>query len=252
MMTIKTKWRIRILGICVRLSVFAVAWVMLFPVTGAQLLGAEEPKAFREEGEFKIVVNGSEIGSEKFVIASLGDSTSSTSVLEFRNPSNRSQKVKMESKLEMGLNYLPKDYLLTSDVDGKKGQIHAEFSSHQVMFDLSGSGTEQRNGLLLGEEYTVLDTNIFHHFIFLARLFDSGDREKTRRFEVVIPQEQENGKVAVADLGNETLSDKGKKTEARRMLVDSGSVQIYLWVDRQGILQKIGVPSKGIEVLRVK
>jgi len=173
-------------------------------------------------------------------------------MLEFRNPSNRNQKIKMESKLEMGLNYLPKDYLLTSDVDGKKGQIHAEFSAHQVMFDLSASAAEQRSGLLLGDTYTVLDTNVFHHFIFLARLFERGDREKTRRFDVVIPQEQDNGKVTLTDMGNESLSVKGKKAEVRRILVDSGSVQINLWVDHGVILQKIGVPSKSIEVLRIK
>jgi hypothetical protein len=252
MMTAKKKRRKPALEICVSLRVIVVAWVMLFPITGLTLLRAEAPKALQEEGEFKIVVNGSDIGSEKFLIASSGDSTSSTSVLEFRNPSNRSQKVKMESKLEMGLNYLAKDYVLTSDVDGEKGQIHAEFSARQVMFDLSGSRTGQRSGLLLGEEYTVLDTNIFHHYIFLTRLFDSGNREKTRRFEVVIPQEQDNGKLTLTDMGNEPLSIKGKKTEVRRILVDSGAVQINLWVDREGILQKIGVPSKGIEVLRVK
>jgi hypothetical protein len=235
-----------------RLSVIAVAWVILFPIAGSKLLDAEEPKVAREEGEFKIVVNGSDVGSENFVIASSGDSATSTSVLEFRNPSNRDQKVKMETKLEMGSNYLPKDYLLTSDVDGKKGQIHAEFSSHQVMFDLSASGTGQRSGLLLGDDYAVLDTNIFHHFIFLTRLFDKGDREKSRRFEVVIPQEQDNGKITLTDMRNDPLSIKGKKTEVRRILVDSGSVQINLWVDRDGILQKIAVPSKGIEVLRVK
>jgi len=243
-MTAKTKWR--------RLSVAVAAWVMLFPVAGMRLWSADEPKAVLEEGQFKIVVNGSEIGNERFSIASLGESASSVSTLEFRNPSNRNQKVKMESKLEMGMKFLPKDYLLTSDVDGKKGQIHAEFSSHQVMFDLSGSGTGQRSGLLLGEEYTVLDTNFFHHFIFLTRLFDSGGREKSRRFEVIIPQEQDNGTVTLTDRGNEPLSVKGKKTEARRILVDSGSVQINLWVDRGGTLQKIDVPSKGIEVLRVK
>jgi hypothetical protein len=243
-MTAKAKWR--------RLSAVLAAWVTLLPIAGLSLSGAEQPKVSREEGEFDIVVKGGEIGSEKFVIASTGDSTSSTSVLEFRNPSNRNQKIKMESKLEMGLNFLPKDYLLTSDVDGKKGQIHAEFSSHQVMFDLTGDRPGQRSGLLLGDEYTVLDTNIFHHFIFLTRLFASGDHEKTRQFEVVIPQEQDNGKVTLKDMGSEPLSIKGKKADGRRILVDSGSVQIDLWVDRDGILQKISVPSKGIEVLRVK
>jgi hypothetical protein len=252
MKTDKKTWRTRMMRIRVRLSSFVAAWVILFPLVGTPSFDAQEPKAVQEEGEFKIVAGGSEVGSEKFVIASSGDTTSSTSVLEFRNPANRNQKVKIESKLEMGLNYVPKDYQLNSDVDGKKGQIHAEFSSHQVMFDLSGSGTGQRSGLLLGEEFTLLDANIFHHFIFLTRLFDRGDREKAKQYEVVIPQEQENGQVTLTDMGSETLSIMGKRMETRRILVDSGSVQVYLWVDRKGILQEISVPSKKIEVLRVR
>jgi hypothetical protein len=252
MITAKKKWRMRAGIARVRLSAYVAAWILLSSLAWRPSSAAEALKISREEGEFRITVDGVEIGSEKFVIAGAGDSVSSTSVLEFQNPANRSQKVKMESKLEMGPNYVPKDYQLTSDVDGKKGQIHAEFSPHQVMFELSANETGQRSGLLLGDDCTVLDTNIFHHFIFLARLFDSGDREKTRRFEVVIPQEQDNGKVTLTEQGNESISIKGKKMETRRILVDSGSVQINLWVNHQGILQKIGVPSKSIEVLRVQ
>jgi hypothetical protein len=250
MITKKTCRRARVLQICVCLCTMMAAWIVAFPFAESVSLEAKEPKIAREEGEFKIVFGGNEIGSEKFVIIGSDESASSSSVLEFRNPADRHQKVQMESKLEMGPHYVAKDYRLTSDVDGKKGSIHAEFSPHQVMFEFTGSGVAHRSGLLLGNECTLLDTNIFHHFIFLARLFDNGGRDKTQKFEVVIPQEQDDGQVTLTEMSGETLSIKGKRMEAHRIKVDSGSVQIYLWLDRNRILQKISVPGKGIEVFR--
>ena len=141
-------------------------------------------------------------------------------------------------KLEYGPHYLPKDYLLKTSVNGKEGSIHAEFSPRQVMFNVSAGGAIRRSGLLLGTEFTLLDTNMFHHYIFLSRLFESEDREKAKGFEVVIPQEQDDGQLILTAMGKETISVKGKMKEARRIKVDSGSVQIYLWVDGNGVLHR--------------
>ncbi len=209
-----------------------------------------EKKPAREEGEFRIYASGKEIGSEKFMILSSDDVASSTSVLDFRNPGDRHQKVQLETKLEMDAHYVPKSYLLKSDVDGMKGTINGQFSPNQAIFEYLGSGTVRKGGLLVGTQYTLLDTNIFHQFIFLARLFIYGSKDKVQSFEVVIPQEQDNGMVKISELNRETISVRGKKIETHHLQVDSGSVVIHLWVDGQKILHKITVPSRQIEVVR--
>jgi hypothetical protein len=215
-------------------------------------LKSGEPKLAREEGEFKIMMNGIDIGREKYVILSSDTASSSSSVLDFRNPGDKNQRVQMETRLEMGERYLPKDYQLKSNVAGQKGAIHGEFNSHQVIFEYTAGDAPRKSGLLLGDEFTVLDTNIFHHFVFLARLFKYGDRKSAQRFEVVVPQEQDNGEIAIRELGKEEISVLGKKTiETHHLQLDSGALQIHLWVDKQRILYKISVPEKGIEVLRV-
>jgi hypothetical protein len=96
----------------------------------------------------------------------------------------------------------------------------------------------------------VLDTNIFHHFAFLARLFSFDNKGKPQQFEVIIPQEQESGFVTVSEVGKETLNVGGKKKDTRILQVDSGSLQIRLWIDSQYFLEKISVPGRGIEVIR--
>jgi hypothetical protein len=211
---------------------------------------AAEKKVARDEGEYRIYTAGKEIGSEKYVILSSEDSASSNSILDFRNPGDRHQRVRLETRLEMDAHYLPKTYQLKTDVDGQKGTINGEFSLNQAMFEFVGSGPPRKEGLLVGDQYTILDTNIFHHFVFLARLFKYGSKDKGQRFEVVIPQEQDNGTLKISELNKESITVRGKKIEVRHLQVDSGSVLIHLWVDGQKVLHRITVPSRQIEVLR--
>jgi len=119
------------------------------------------------------------------------------------------------------------------------------------MFEYNNGSTPTKKGLLVGNDYTILDTNIFHHFIFLVRLYNFDSKEKLQRFEVVIPQEADSGVLKISEANRETLSIGPKKVEARHLQVDSGALLIHLWVDRQLVLLKISVPSSGIEVVRV-
>jgi hypothetical protein len=219
----------------------------------ASALASEDQrqKDFRETGEFKIYAAGMEIGTEKYVILSSGDTITSSSTLDFRNPGERHQKIQLETKMEMNSRFVPRNYLLKSDIEGKKGTIQGEFSPNQAVFSyVAPDGSPRKSGMLVGNEFTLLDTNIFHHFIFLSRLFNYDSKDKAQRFEVIIPQEEDSGFVMISRLGKETLTMRGKKMETHHLQVDSGSLQIHLWVDNQRVLDKISVPDRGIEVLR--
>jgi len=211
-------------------------------------VGTRKPAA--EDGEFVIFFGAREIGSEKFAIQAAAESVTSSSVLEFRNPATPGQKVRMETKLEMNGDYVPRAYLLKTDVDGVRGSITGSFAPNQVMFDFEGKGTNRRSGLLLPSRYTMLDSNIYHHFIFLVRLFDFDSREKTQRFEVLVPQEDDSGVLKVSELRRAEMELRGKKREVRVLQAASDALQLQLWVDKDGVLQKISVPSKGLEVVR--
>jgi hypothetical protein len=211
-------------------------------------VGTKKPAA--EDGEFVIFFGAREIGSEKFAIQAAAESVTSSSVLEFRNPATPGQKVRMETKLEMNGDYVPRSYLLKTDVDGVRGSITGSFAPNQVMFDFEGKGTNRRSGLLLPSRYTMLDSNIYHHFIFLVRLFDFDSREKTQRFEVLVPQEDDSGVLKVSELRRAEMELRGKKREVRVLQAASDALQLQLWVDKDGVLQKISVPSKGLEVVR--
>jgi hypothetical protein len=118
-----------------------------------------------------------------------------------------------------------------------------------VIFEYSGGDRSQRSGLLLGDRVTVLDTNVFHQFIFLTRQFKYGGGAAPQNFEVVIPQEKETGILKIRELGKEDIVVKGKKYGTTHLRVDSDALQIHVWVDGNHVPLKIAVPDKQIEVI---
>jgi len=221
--------------------------VMLLSVPSS---GAAAVKPGREEGEFRIYSGGKEVGNEKFVIVSTADASSSTSILQFRNPVGGHEKILLETRLEMGPQYHPRRYELKSDVNGQKGTILGAFNPNQAIFEYMNGAAARKSGLLVGDKFTLLDTNIFHHFIFLVRLFDFDGKGKPQKFEVAIPQEPDSGFLQISEVKPETITVRGKKVETRHLQVDSGTLLVDLWVDHQRILYKIAVKSKDIEVIR--
>ena len=210
---------------------------------------AEDSKLKPEQAQFEIFVDGTQIGQEKFSIEVSGDTITSRSTVSFRNTGIKRQKVQLESQLNMDSYYMPQTYQLRTNVDGQTGTIKGTFTKGEATFEYRGSGNPRQRGLLVGDNYIVLDTNVFHHFIFVARLFDfrSG---KQQSIEVVIPQELDGGILKVNEVGLERVSIGGKRKELHHLRADSGLLQIDLWVDDRQILYKIALPSKNIEVMR--
>jgi len=208
-----------------------------------------EQKASREEGQFSILVSGKEIGREKFSIQSSGDSVSSNSTSNFRDPGNR-RDVKMETELTMDERLVPRSYQLRTDIGGQKVSLQGTYTSGEAAYQYLTGGIPGKSRFLVGDRYSMLDNNVFHHFIIIARLFNFESKEKSQSFEVVIPQEMEKGVLKVSDMGVEKISIRGKDRELHHLMADSGTVKIDLWVDDQRILYKVALPAKRIEVIR--
>ena len=146
---------------------------------------------------------------------------------------------------------VPKNYQLRTEVNGQKGIVRGTFADKQATIEYAGVGVPpSKMGLLVGDRFAILDTNVFHHYIFVARLFDFESKEKVQSIEILIPQELRNGLLLVSDAGMESVSVKGKMRELRHLKINSGSVQVDLWVDAQHVLHKISLPLKRIEVVR--
>lgn len=209
----------------------------------------DESKGRREESQFDIYVDGKEIGYEKFSILASSSGIESRSFLSFRDPGKTGKKVQIETELSTDGKWMPRAYRLNSDVEGQKGTITGSFAPGEATFEYTGSGRPLRRGLPVGDRYIILDTNVFHHFVFLARLYDlrAGG---TKQIEAVVPQELDGGKLKVSEAGVEMVPIHGKEMTLHRINADTGMLLIHLWVDDNQVLYKIALPAKKIEVIR--
>jgi hypothetical protein len=232
-------------GLPLRAFIFAL---LLLAVVLPQGYGDDDQLA-SEESRFDIYVAGKKIGQEKFSIEYSADSIRSNSTLNFRDPGNQHQRVRIGTQLSMDTQYLPKAYQVETDLEGQTVAMKGTFVPGQANFEYQVNGVPRKMGLLVRDHYIILDTNVFHHFTFIARLFDFST-DAPQSINVVIPQELDSGVLKVTMVGTEEVSVHGKKRKLNHLKVDSGQLLIDLWVDGQRILYKIALPSKGIEVIR--
>ncbi len=223
------------------LFLWAAFFILPAPVQGS------ETAPSREESQFKIYIAGKEVGKEKFAILASSEGVVSSSILEFKEPGEKSRKVKMETRLKADSLFSPQTYSLKTDIGGQKGAIAGTFSPGEAMFEIQGGGG--RRGILVGERCMILDSNIFHHFIFIVRAFDFGGK-KLQLYEAVVPQELDGGVLRVGDLGTDRIFIRGKGMDLNHLRVDSGRLIIDLWSDSRRILHKISIPAKRVEVIR--
>jgi hypothetical protein len=226
-----------------------VSFSLILPMLSFPLALAAEEAPQREESKFDIYVGGKDIGSESFSIRSSADAVESTSIVNFRDPGKTRKKVRLETQLSMDSRFSPRNYQLRTDVEGQKGTITGIFTPGEATFDYKGSDKPIRRGLLIGDRCILLDTNVFHHFTFVARLYDLR-KGGTQTIEVVIPQELEGGKLKVSEVGLEKISIRGKKMDLHHLNADSGVLLIDLWIDDQKMLYKIEIPANKIDVIR--
>jgi hypothetical protein len=226
-------------------------WVCLFVFLWASSVIAAESRAVaNEESRFRIFVNDAEVGQEQFSITHSGGDLKSNSTLEFKTTGLRRQHVRIETQLVADKNFLPKSYHVRTDADGNKSAISATFAPGQATFEFLANGSPRKSGIIVGDRFWVLDTNVFHHFLFIAQQFDLNQIDKTQSFEVVIPQELNVGVLKVRWAGSETVSINGKSRNLNRLVADTGAAQIHLWIDEKKILHKIAFPAKRIEAVR--
>jgi hypothetical protein len=207
-------------------------------------------KLSQEEGRFDIYVAENKIGQEKFSIVRSSDSINSNSTTNFRNPAGQHESAQVEAQLKMDGQYMPQTYQVQTAIGGRKQKQKCTFVPNQATFEFQTDGAPRKSALLVGDRYAVLDTNVFHHFIFIVRLFDFHSGAKAQPVEVVIPQEMDTGILKITDVGTEAVSLQGKNRELRHLKADSGPLKIDLWVDEEQVLYKIALPAKRIEVIR--
>lgn len=204
-----------------------------------------------EKGSFKILVEGEPKGSEEFEIVPSGSQVLAKGAIRLTVsrgdvPVNYS----MQSEVVMKPNGDPISYTMVQKTPGYAATIKMNFTLDKATAEFNtGSGTERRE-YQLDSDVTILDDNVFHHYILLVHRYDF-DKGGLQEFSAFIPQESLGGILRVILKGDERAEIDGKPVDVQHLLVDTNDLKMDLFVEgKDHRLVKIEVPSSKVVVVR--
>jgi hypothetical protein len=204
-------------------------------------------RGFSDSGIFRIRSDGKEVGQEKFTIRWEGDLLKADADIELKVAQNPPAKLHTELVVNSAGNMV--SYRAARAGSGPQKEIAVTQEGKVAICEEKGGNVSESTPVLIEPGFVLLDTNIFHHFEFLAaRLLGNN---APAEIPVLIPQERVSGTIKVQAVGKETLKDGKKKIVVSRFQLDSGQVKISVWFDDAGRLYKISVPQTKAEVTRI-
>ncbi|MGH9427167.1 MAG: hypothetical protein ACRD2L_12795 [Terriglobia bacterium] len=203
-----------------------------------------------ESGAFRIYFSGAEIGQEKFQITESGQSVKASAETRLTIERDK-EKVSflIRPVLEFNRFFEPVSYEIVQESGLNKTKARVTFRGpmSDAVYE-NGKETDTRQ-IDLQKDVLVLDDNVFHQYIILAKRYDFA-RGGIQEFSAFVPQQFIAGGVSVSDKGMEAVQVLSQTLKLQHLLVDTGELQISLWLDDRHNLRKLAVPKSGVEVVR--
>jgi hypothetical protein len=221
--------------------IFAACAVALFVAAGAA--SSKNPSPFApEKGNFKILVNGQQMGKEEFEIGPSGDNWVAHGASDIQAPGGDTH---VSGTLELHADGTPVRYEWSTQ-GAKKAAATITFagSTATIELRLEGARPFTQQFTFTSPQIVVLDNNLYYQYAVLARLYD-WEKKGPQTFSVLVPQELTPGTVTVESLGSQDVD--GKKLE--ELSVKTEDLEVDLYLDGQRLV-RIVAPSSNAEIVR--
>jgi hypothetical protein len=209
---------------------------------------AEAQGTVIDEGSFRLMVGGQEVGTETFSIRQTG--AGADAVLTARGrvvlDGPRGAQEIAASLQVAGMALRPAAYEMTiegADAQRIAGRVAGGRFSARIV---SASGETGRE-YLVSDGAVVLDEGVAHHYYFLARRVAGG----TVRVPIVVPRESRQLQAEVTDAGSDNINVGGRSVAVRRLVVaPNGGPTRTVWVDGDGRVMRLEIPDRGFVAVR--
>jgi hypothetical protein len=223
-----------------------VAVAALLAVGGAG--SARAQGTIVDEGSFRLMIGGQEVGTETFSIRQTGDGADAVLTARGRVALD-SQRGAQEiaATLQVGGPALrPASYEMTlegADAQRVAGRVVGGRFTARIVSATGEHGREY----LVSEGAVVLDEGVAHHYHFLARRVEGG----TARVPIVIPRESRQVWAEVSSGASEAVNVGGRSVQARRLTVaPQGGSARHVWVDGQNRVLRVEIPDQNFVAVR--
>jgi len=198
-----------------------------------------------DKGAFKILVNGKEMGEEKFDIGPNGGTGNWTAhgVSQITAPDGT--KTIVTGTLEFRADGTPVRYEWSTQ-SAKKAAATITFNGPVASIELHiGDARPFTQQLTFSSpQIVILDNNLYYQYAVLAHLYD-WQKKGPQTFSVLVPQEATPGNITVESLGSQNVD--GKKLD--ELSVKSEDLEVDVYLDGPRVV-RIVVPSANGEIVR--
>lgn len=190
-----------------------------------------------DEGTFRLLIGGREVGTETFSIRQNGSGGDAVIIARGRvvldnDPGAR----QLTSSLQLaGGSLRPAAYDVKVEGADER-QIAGRVAGGRFSARIVSSAGENMREYLVSEGAVVVDDGIAHHYYFLARRL--GD-QASASIPVVIPQDSRQVIAEVTAGPRESVQVGGTSVQGRRLTVSIGGNQRTVWVDDEGRVLRV-------------
>jgi hypothetical protein len=200
-----------------------------------------------DDGTFDITLNGAPAGTEHFTIRRSGPDANpqfiATAEISISGPDGP-------------MDLRPALQVMGADAAVSAYQVKISGARQEEVYVTSGEGRflirtrsdrgERERELREAPGTVLLDTYVAHHYHFLANgAFRSGGE-----VPVIVPTEGRASTMRLSEVGAETLSIAGRAVDVRHLRLGEGAAARDIWVDGQGRVMRVELPSSGYVAAR--
>ena len=228
----------------------------------------------RELGRFRIFFAGEEIGHEDFDISGSANRIKASSRTQLTitrddpveppeyldeedyeefpppdRPPAEPVTFRIQSTLRFNDLFEPEDYEVVQDAGPNRMSAKVRFLPDRSRVSYISDEGVDRKRIELKKDVTVLDDNVFHHYLILSKRYDLC-RGGLQEFSAFVPQQFLAGGISVYEVGKEEVEIEDQPHWLRRFLVDTGEFKVNFWLDSDLKLKKLTIPDSEVEVFR--
>jgi hypothetical protein len=198
-----------------------------------------------DEGTFRLLLNGEEVGRETFAIRQSGSGPSAVVIAQGRVTLDRRQ---LSSTLELSGALRPAAYQVEVD-DAENRRITGRISGGRFSAKILSPGGEMMREYLTSDGAVLVDEGVAHHYYFLARAF----RDGATTLPMIVPQQNRQVSARLRGAGDETISAGGRSLSASHLVVEpAGGDTRHVWIDAEGRILRLEIPALDYEAVRTQ
>jgi hypothetical protein len=199
-----------------------------------------------DEGTFRLLVGGREVGMETFSIRQNGTGADAVIIAQGRVVLEQNGGSEIVANVQLaGAGLRPVAYdleLRGGDARRIAGSVTGRRASARIT-----AGAETFREYLVTDGAVVLDDGVAHHYYFVAQRAAAG----ATAVPIMVPRESRQAQATIVAGGEESVSAGGTTVRARRLTVQPAGGDVrHVWVDAAGRVLRVEVPARDYVAVR--